>query len=248
MKRALLGVMLLGSWAIAIPVPEVESDDLLTAWHRQQAKIKTLLVVATFERHDGLFSTKDTYDDTFRYLMSSDGEVMAALDRTERKPNGIHGRFLWRGGTVYYLDFSRKHAIDFGTTGKDVLLYLRNHFCPLTMFLDRKRAAETYRLEIAKQDGWYTYLKVERRKPMAAPGAWSPFDAFYFGQVVFPIKASENYPAGMPCQICWASTKDEMNVWQVKSWSVNARNGPAETDFVRPEAMPGWEVVEWPWK
>jgi hypothetical protein len=246
--RALIGVALLGSFALAIPVPEPTPETLLAAWHKQLERIQTLIVTATIEEHDLAFKTTDTFDATLWLLRQADGEVMARYERKSRGPNASTKAVLLRGRRIYLLNDGQKLATRFGIEEKYTPDWFRS-WCPLAVLVDKDRAREHYKFEVTKEDETDTYLKVDTKAhPGSAPASVRHIELLT-AQMVFPNKPTDRLPTGLPRQVWWMNL-DRKIVWNIQSWQVNHKNGPTPKDFLPPESRPFWEVREvgWPWR
>jgi hypothetical protein len=89
-------------------------------------------------------------------------------------------------------------------------------------------------LEVAKQDEWYTYLKV-------TPKQANQSDNFRNGWVVLMRKDSEAVPKGMPRQL-WHTDGMQEYLFEISAWRLNPEVGPKPEEFTKPEDRPGWEV------
>jgi hypothetical protein len=124
--------------------------------------------------------------------------------------------------------------------GSDLRELAEKHWNPFVLLLDRKRAEEKCKLEIIKRDEWYTCLAVKPKQGKRT--GWLP-DNFLEGRVVLMNTASDRIPKDMPRQL-WHTSGGREYTFTIRSWRLNAADGPKVEEFVRPHDLPGWKVIE----
>ena len=100
---------------------------------------------------------------------------------------------------------------------------------------------EQCKIEVVKQDGWYTYLAVKPKKVRRS--GWFP-DTFHDGRVVLMNKASDTVPQDMPRQLWYTDGINDYS-FAIKSWRFNLVDSPKLEEFAKPEDRPGWKVLNW---
>jgi hypothetical protein len=218
-------------------------DELFASWEKAQAGVQSLVVEFTLE-------TKDVFDETkrakgsFRLVRTPNGDVCACYELVPvDKAGGKVGRdnFLLKNRSVYSMDYDKKKAVHLATVDGDLQPFLERWFNPFVILLDRKRADAKCELKVVKQDEWYTYLTAKQKYPRTS--VWEP--TFQQCGIVFLNKATATVPRDMPLRLI-TNTGGSQTVFDIKSWRVNAPDGPKPEEFTKPENRPDWEVVEWP--
>jgi hypothetical protein len=219
-------------------------DQVIEQFGRQTRDTRSLVVSVTTRLRITGFAPEE-WEGTARFLRTGDGGVSA---RYEAKPKdggtkaGHWSAALLVHDDLYLLNPTERTAVRLSLAGRDKLAWLQTSF-PFVVFLDPARLRRDFRLRIEKQDEWYTYLGVEPKNPKH--WGWMP-DAMLRGRAVVQNKATDRIPAGVPHQL-WYSDDGAETLIEVREWRTNAADRPKAGDFVCPEKLPGWKVVDWPW-
>jgi hypothetical protein len=171
-------------------------DRLFMSWAEAQRDIKALVVEFNLETRDSITGKREKSDGTIRLMRTPVGDVLASYQVAE--PAGTRDRWsgLLNGGTVYLLNHDKKTAVRFERQTDDELRrFLEEYFNPFVWLLDRKRVEESCRLEVVKQDEFYTYLLVTPKQVKRT--GWLP-DHFHAGRAVFMRKRSASVPKTCP--------------------------------------------------
>jgi hypothetical protein len=222
-------------------------DQVLSRWERTQRDMRSLVVEFTLVKPDKVFGTTDKSDGVFRLLRTPDGEVRASYERTPRKPNDASLKLaagLLNRRTIYLVDFNQKQEFRLNLGQTDLVEFLEDYFNPLSTLLDRKRAEENYAMDIAR-DKTYTYLNI---KPKASdrPRGWFFPISMTAGRIALRNADSKEIPKDMPRQIWFQSGSQEF-FYEIKSWRINAADGPTVDEFARAKNPPGWKLLESDW-
>lgn len=220
-------------------------DDLFAGWAKAQGRVESLVVEFALETKEPAFGTSDRFTGAVRLIRTRAGEVFASYERVAEGPkrqNADRWSALLNGGKVYLLNHDQKAAIRFEPARDELVPFLEKHFSPFVVLLDRKRAEAKHRLEVVKQDEWYTYLAVKPKQVKRT--GWLP-DNFHDGRVVLMRKDSDAIPKGMPRQLWYADGAREHLV-TIKAWRLNRADAPKQEAFARPEDRPGWRVMKFP--
>jgi hypothetical protein len=237
--RMAIGVAMVALLALVCRAEEADPvAEVLAVWAKQQGEVKSLVVEVELTSTDLLFKREEKYATTIRYLRTPAGKVFASV---EGFWNGKRIAWLLADSEYYLLDDTEGRATRFPTKEKDALTVLFRHYQPLAYLLDVKRAREFYDLKVAKEDDAYLYLQATCKK--GKPTSEQPVDD---GIVAVVKQAGQVVPKGMPATI-WVRERDVTRCCVIKSWQVNAKDGPTEKDFTRPEERAGWKVFTWPW-
>jgi hypothetical protein len=247
--RTLLGsLFVLGCFTGAARAAD-RLNQLFASWEKAQCKTHSLVVEFTREDNDTIFNHRALAEGTFRLLRTAEGDLLASYEEWVKDPKGPksrRGSFLFHQGAVYVLQHDEKTALKidaeslrriFQTTPPAVFFSTIN---PFVLLLDRKAAEERLTLEIVNQDEHYTYLGIKPKKEMEKEWSWIRIEE---GRAVFTNKASENRPKAMPRQIWYRLPGGMEMTFDIKTWRVNAPDGPNAEDFATPETWPGWKVV-----
>lgn len=159
-------------------------DQLFAAWEQAQRSIRSLVVEFTLETKDSLFGEHQKADGMFRLPRTQKGALFASCKVVEKKAEGDkpgQTSGLLHDGSIYLLNHDSKTAIRFEPESGDVQGFLEKYFNPFVLLLDRKHAAEKCKLEVVKQDEWYTYLAVKPKQ--VRKYVWFP-DTFHEGRAV----------------------------------------------------------------
>jgi hypothetical protein len=160
------------------------------------------------------------------------------------RPPPRRATWLLNHGIIYLLNPDAKVAVRFDGAAGDLPGVLARHFNPFVILLDRKRAEEWARLEVAKQDEWYTYLAVT---PVGGTRS-NRFDGtFDGGEVAVMAKDTADIPKGMPRALRHWRMGTEVRI-DVHTWRLNPADPPKPAEFARPEDRPGWTVQPWPFQ
>ena len=224
-------------------------DDLFAGWVAAQGRAESLVVEFCREFRDPVFGRPEKpskASGAFRWVRTKKGEVCASYEIVAEKPKGKQSeRFagLLNCGNVYLLHHDEKTAerLGVGVADAKLTLFLEEYDNPFVVLLDRERAEAKFRLEIVKQDEWYTYL-VAKPKQITRP-RWF-MNSFQDGRIVLMRKDSKAVPKGMPRQL-WYKYGVVEYLFDIKSWRLNSPNGPTTEEFTRPEDRPGWRVVDY---
>ena len=144
---------------------------------------------------------------------------------------------------VYLLNHDTKTAIRFEPADGDLWRFLERYFNPFLRLLDHRRAEE-WRLEVAKQDEWYTSLIVRPTRAEQS-GGWP--DALCGARVVLMNKDTEAVPKNMPRRL-WYTDGAQEYTFEINRWQMNADSAPNVEEFTRPEDRLGWNVSRWPFR
>ena len=241
MRSALVSLLALCGAAIAGRPGSL--DELFVGCEQVQRRAESLVVEFHLEAKELGFNTREAAADVFRLVRSPTRELYAI---TPERPTGeTKGRWsgLLNGGRMYLLDPDKRTAIRFAAPAADELpQFLETYSNPFAVLLDRTRADAKNRLELVKQDEWYTYVTVTPRQ--VKRNGWQP-DRFHEGRAVFMAKDSQAVPKEMPRQL-WYTDGTSEHVFDIKAWRLNPDDGPKVEEFTKPEDRPGWEVVDWP--
>jgi hypothetical protein len=222
------------------PNDVVRQDELFASWEQAQRTIRSLVVEFSFERSDPNFGETEKCAGTVRLIRTPKGELFGSYELGEKQKTG--GRRLWNGllngGLVYLLDYDKKRAMKFDPASSDLRGFLEKYFSPFVVLLDRKHAEKNCRLQVIKQDEWYTYLSVTP-KQLKRSGWLS-------GRAVFMNQDSEGVPKNMPRQLWYQEPSGQEYKFNIKAWRLNAADAPKLEEFQRPEDRPGW-LVYFPW-
>jgi hypothetical protein len=237
MRWYLSSLVCIGIVAIAMPAAAADrQDELFASWKQAQRDVRSLVVEFTLETQ-AIWHTTEQYEGTFKLVRTPEGEIFASHDIAGKKPGaGQQERWggLLNGGRVYLLDYDKKLAIKFEPAESELPGFLEKYFNPFVVLLDQKRAEEKCRLEVVKQDEWYTYLAVKSK------------DASFFrdARAVLMNSDTDNVPKNMPRQLWW-NDGNNSHAFQIRAWRLNASDAPKPEEFTKPEDRPGWEVTEW---
>ncbi|HMC65212.1 MAG TPA: hypothetical protein VKI65_09765 [Gemmataceae bacterium] len=245
--RPFVGSLLAVSFVTAVAHGADRQDQLFASWEQAQREVRSLVVEFTLQTKDTIREERHKTEGTFRLIRTRNGKLFASYEAIEKKPNG-DGQERWSGllndGAVYLLNANQKAAIRFEPVDGDLRGFLEKYFNPFVLLLDRKRADDKSKLEIVRQDEWYSYLAVNPKQVKRY--GWFP-DTFHQGRAVFMNKASESLPKDMPRQL-WYTDGIREYTFEIKAWRLNGTDPPKLEEFAKPEDRPGWEVVEWPSK
>ncbi len=221
-------------------------DEVLSNWERTQRDIKTLAVEFTFTFHDTIFQTNEKADGVFRLVRMPDGKLRTSYQLTPEKPNGPSLKAgLLDSRTVYFFDDSQKTEYHLKLGDKDPIEFLADWFNPFAVLLDRKRAEQVSDVEI-KRDETYTYLHIKPKHPKERTGSFSS-PGFTLGRVTLMNVDSANVPKGMPKQLWHCQSNGNESYFEIKSWRINAADGPTVEDLEKSVNLKGWIVQEWDW-
>jgi hypothetical protein len=234
--------ILLISLCLSSSADQPPEDVLFRNWEREQAHIRTLAIEFELERYDPLFNERVRFDGTFKLRRSPRGAVLARYEVKPIGKSGSHMVGLLRGQTAYLLLPAEKTAGKINLAGQDVIQYLGSWFNPFALLIDKKHTERELRLKISKQDEWYTYLDVERKR-----SGWFPVGLLR-GRVVLSLRASDAVPKDMPRELWYADLGGVEYKYYIRNWRVNAPDGPREDAFENPDTFLGWQVTEWPSK
>ena len=218
-------------------------DDLFASWQKAQRDAQSLIVEFTLTTKDPLAGNVQNAEGA-RLIRTPKGEVFASYELTQQGTKGDQpARFtgLLHEGKIYVLNYDKKTAVSFEFTDGELRPFLEKYFNPFVRLLDRRSVEEQCKIEVAKQDDWYTYVTV-KPKTVRRFG-WFP-DMFQHGHVVLMNKASDTVPQDMPRQL-WYTDGINDYTFEIKSWQLNPVNSPKLAEFARPEDRPGWKVRTW---
>jgi hypothetical protein len=248
MRAHFLVLIGLAVGAIAVPAALASKpDQLLTSWARTQQKVRSLVVEFTLTIPHPVFHEDKHLKGTFKLIRTPKGRTFASYQVRENKLKGERkeeSMGLLNGGSVYLLNQDKKTAIKFTPKDGDMKRFLTEYFNPFVMFLDKKRTHEMCRLEIVKQDKWFTYLSVKPRQIKGSGWLAANFDE---GRVVLMSKDTKGVPRGMPRQL-WYRNAVRDCIFDITTWRLNAADAPRLEEFKKPEDRRGWEVHEFPIK
>ena len=253
---------LIGSVLAVSVVASADAADKLDAvysrWERSQRGLRSLVVEFTREIKDRVFNSTEKADGVFRLVRTPAGETYASFEFNLEKPQGpqaatgrLNNRMVYRldykQSVVSVLDYNQKTEFRLKLAEENPLVFLEDYFNPVTVFLDRKRLEAKYNLEI-KQDEFYTYMSAKPKHAKQRSGWFGPMD-FVQSRVVLMNKASKSIPKDMPRQV-WLNPGSQEIIFHIKTWRVNAADGPRVEEFTESEDRPGWRVDagEWPFK
>ncbi len=222
-------------------------DQVLSRWERTQRDMRSLVVEFTLETQDKIFNATEKSDGVFRLLRTPDGEVRASYERTPQKPNDASPKLtagLLNRRTIYVLDFHQKQEYRLNIGQTDLVEFLQVYFNPLSALLDRKRAEDNYEMEITR-DRTYTYLTI-KPKPSDRPRGWFFPITMKAGRIALLNADSKAVSKDLPRQI-WFHNGSQEFIYEIKSWRMNAADGPTADDFARAKNPPGWKLVELDW-
>ncbi len=222
-------------------------DGLFAAWLAAVKDARSLVVEYRLEEYDPVLDrVAEPYTCVFTLLRADDGGWLAALDcepaiPLRPLPKRVIG--LLNHGAIYLLDPGAKTATRIDAAADDLPRFLARYFNPLIVLLDRKRAEEWTRLDVVKQDEWYTYLAVTPDKARSDQFG-GRFDG---GAIAVMNKDTADIPKGMPRALRHWSAGREIRI-DVRTWRLDPADAPRPADFTRPEDRPGWTVGQWPFK
>lgn len=243
--RVAIGCLLLASAANAALAAD-PLDDLFSQWAAAQRNVESLTVDFRLQRTSLVFDRdKEDLQGTFRLLRIKQGDLFASyehsgVDPITKKMQRISG--LLNGGVVYLLDHHEKTSLQFKP--EDMSLFLQIHFNPFVVLLDRARAEQECRLKILEQDDSYTYLSMKPKQ--ARRSGWFSI-GFEEGRLMLLRQDSDAVAKGMPRKL-WFRRGNSEFLFDIKSWRLNAADGPTLKEFTTPEDWPGWKVFPFPGK
>ncbi len=222
-------------------------DQVLSSWERTQRDIKSLAVEFTFTIQDKVFGTKEKADGNFRLVRTPDGNIRASCEWTPENRNGPRLKAgLLDSRTVYYFDDTLKTEFHWKLGDKDPIEFLADCFNPLTVLLDRKRAEQVSGMEVTRDEA-YTYLLIKPKHPKDRKAGWLTLPGFALGRVTLMNADSASVPKGMPKQLWHCVSNGNETFVDIKSWRMNAADGPTVADLDKSVNLPGWTVHEWDW-
>ncbi len=209
--------------------------------------MRSLVVEFTSETQDKIFNATEKSDGLFRLLRTPDGEVHASYERTPQETNDASLKLtagLLNRRTIYVVDSHQKQEYRLNIGQTDLVELLQNYFNPLTTLLDRKRAEDRYEMDITR-DSTYTYLDI-KPKSSDRPRGWFFPITMTQGRIALLNADSKAVPKDMPRQI-WFHSGGQEFIYEIKSWRMNAADGPTVDDFAGAKNPPGWKLVELNW-
>jgi hypothetical protein len=233
---------------------EARKEQLFRSWENAKADTRSLVVEFTLERTDRIRDEKHRFNGTFKLLRTKKGELLASYALTKPdspgKPEWVG---LLNGGALYSLRPDKKEAARFVPEDGDVRLWLEEKFNPFALLLDKNHARKEYRLNVTRQDEWYTYLEIKPKTPPPSSGWLADLKVqFTRGRAVFMNKDSKGVPRDMPRQLWWEDLSGNHYKFEIRRWRANPADGPKVEEFTRPEDRPGWEVYQpgalFPWR
>ena len=231
-----------GTLLVALAAIHAESDarqDLLFAsWMEAQRTTKSLVVQFTLETRDIVSKRgQPKAKGVFRLIRTPDGKNFASYQLT--KPEGSDWPGRWSGllndGTVYLLFEDKKIAWRMRPSDGDLRQFLEKYFNPFVLLSDKKYAKDKCYLQVAKQDQWYTYLKVTPKNVKRY--GWN-MENFQGGRVVLMNKSCQEVPKDMQRELRCTDGINEY-VYEDKSWRLNYPEAPELEEFTKPEDRPG---------
>jgi hypothetical protein len=214
-------------------------EELFSAWEKARRETRTLVVEFTLEQRDQTFGGTERFQGSLKLRRTADGGVQARYELTPARRGGLPFVALLRDDRVYWLQQDKKVALLFDLSGKDGPLWLKKYFNPFVLLIDRARARQEWRLQIAKQDGWYTYLDV---RPRGAKRN-DPFDV---GRVALLNRGNDAVPRNFPRRLWYTLDVGISNTYDITRWSLNGPDKLADEDFADPGMMLDWKVLKWP--
>jgi hypothetical protein len=208
---------------------------------RSARETRSLTVVFAVRQWDSLLKQAEEFEGLLKVRRTHDGVVLARYDYKPvtkgAGPQAATGLLV--GDDVYLLQPQDQTALRIPLGTSDKLRWLEKWFNPFVVFLNGERVRRDFRLDVTKEDQWYTYLAVTPRHPKRS--GWLP-DEMLQGGVAILNRGTGKIPAGAPRQL-WYSNDSNQRVLEIREWKVNAPDGPEEKDFERPEKLPGWKTV-----
>lgn len=218
-------------------------SELFASWQKAQRGVKSLIVEFTMESNDLVFKKRERGEGTFRLIRTAKGELFASYDVRckNAKPEEVCISGLLSNEKVYLLNHGKKVAIRFKSNHADLLCFLELYLNPFVGLLDPKNAKDRWRLEVVKQDDWFTYLSV---KPKGPPRLLmdKPYP-FHHGRVILMNKASKMVSRDMPREL-WHTDGVHEVTYKIKRWQTNVAEPPTLEEFTKPENRPGWVVID----
>lgn len=239
MRRLWSGFFVFGFIASSVRGND-RQEELFKSWQEAQRSVKSLVVQFTLVTWDSVYEERLEAEGIFRLLCTPTGQVFASYDVTPKakRDSELKCSALLNNGKIYLLRHDERTAIQFDATKGDLLGFLGKYFNPFVLFLDRKRAEEKFKIEVAKVDEWHTYLSLKSKKIKKT--GWFP-DPVREARAVLMNKTTEGVPQNMPRQL-WYTDGYHKYDFDIKSWHLNAADPPKLEDFAKPEDRPGWQV------
>jgi hypothetical protein len=240
MEFCSLGMLYAGIVAVMTGAGTARLDELFASWQRAQRDVRSLVVEFTEESRDHAFNQKHQSEGTLTLIRTPNGEIRASYEL--RPKDGTDRRFggLLLGKTVIVLDHAKKKAYELPPQDEGTVLFLARWLNPFVLMLNNPRARKELELSIVGQDRWYTYLQVVPSSPwkqqMGFTARWIE------GRVVLMNEASRDVPKNMPRQL-WYSDGTHERTFDIRSWRLNAANGPGAEALRHPRDWPGWEFA-----
>lgn len=241
MRAFSFGLLLVGAVFTGPPAAASDRlDGLFSKWAEAQKDIRWLVVEFTLETWDSVWQECHQSVGTFKVLRTPKAMSFASYELRTMTPEAVKAGGLLNGGKIYFLDHDRKAALRFTPADGDVAAFLERHFNPFVVLLDSKQVKEKHRLEVVKQDKWYTYLAITPKVTPSDSGIHC-----IEARAVLMNRPTENVPKNMPRQLWYADGIREYT-FRIRAWRLNAGKALDVKEFERPEDRPGWRVEDWP--
>jgi len=225
------------SFTTQFAAAEERQDEIFDAWAAAQRNVKSLVVEFTLETIDSVFHERKQADGTLRLIRTDKGEILASYGLKGENTTG-----LFNDGAIYLLFHDTQTAFRLRPQDGDVRRFLQQHFNPFILVLNRKLADETCKIEIARQDQQYTYLKVISDQPERH--GWLPGIDFALGWVLLENQTTDDVPQNMPRKLYHTDRRGRLeSFYHIKAWRMNVTDAPRPEEFTRPEDRPDWKLV-----